>query len=229
MITAAIAKLHLSNKTAAAAEVLIDFPKNAYPYADTFIHASHWIDDIKEEGRHEYDSWHYISWYASGDVQCPPDKKPNDQNILWALQKQAKILYGKNSSVFKKAFALRVLLHLMGDLHQPLHAATRCSNTNPGGDDGGNRFRLGHPDYSNLHMFWDSLGGQFKELDDLCPFQQHRTCVSNKVPSNSHVTKRLPLKLKITNLTRSSEWSDFSFVVCLRFFLVINRSIGRIW
>jgi hypothetical protein len=58
------------------------------------------------------------------------------------------------------AEVLGYLVHLVGDIHQPLHAATRVTAQNPKGDAGGNGFKLaGVPD--NLHWYWDSAAGAF--------------------------------------------------------------------
>jgi hypothetical protein len=55
------------------------------------------------------------------------------------------------------------LLHLVGDIHQPLHASTRVSSTDPEGDAGGNLVKL---DCSKcvLHAFWDDLLGTQNDL-----------------------------------------------------------------
>ncbi|MFY9559518.1 MAG: S1/P1 nuclease [Terriglobales bacterium] len=59
-----------------------------------------------------------------------------------------------------KSYDLVWLLHLVGDVHQPLHAATRVSKTDPGGDRGGNNVTLcKKPCKSELHAFWDDLPG----------------------------------------------------------------------
>lgn len=57
---------------------------------------------------------------------------------------------------------LRFLVHFVGDLHQPLHAATMYSAEFPDGDLGGNYYKIQVPGSSyttNLHSFWDSGAG----------------------------------------------------------------------
>src|SRR5262249_37294414 len=57
-----------------------------------------------------------------------------------------------------KSYDLVWLLHLVGDVHQPLHCSTRVSSTHRDGDSGGNDVHLsGTP--SELHAFWDDLFG----------------------------------------------------------------------
>jgi S1/P1 nuclease len=65
----------------------------------------------------------------------------------------------------KKAYDLSWLLHLVGDVHQPLHGCTRLTSALLEGDDGGNKVKLhctGCP--SNLHSFWDDVLGTTTRL-----------------------------------------------------------------
>ena len=56
-----------------------------------------------------------------------------------------------------KSFALCWLLHLVGDVHQPLHTAARFSRDLPDGDRGGNSVLLParNGDKDTLHLYWD--------------------------------------------------------------------------
>jgi hypothetical protein len=62
-----------------------------------------------------------------------------------------------NAADTSKAVALAWLLHLVGDIHQPLHCSSRVTpdETLPHGDQGGNTFRL--DDNRNLHGHWDRI------------------------------------------------------------------------
>ena len=54
--------------------------------------------------------------------------------------------------------AMRLLIHYVGDIHQPLHATTRFDSTYPDGDRGGNSFKLLAKDgIKELHGVWDSI------------------------------------------------------------------------
>ena len=57
------------------------------------------------------------------------------------------------------SFHLRLLIHYVGDIHQPLHATSRFSPDFPNGDQGGNAFKLkiDHELVTNLHALWDSV------------------------------------------------------------------------
>ncbi len=62
-----------------------------------------------------------------------------------------------------KSFDLVWLLHLVGDVHQPLHAATRVSSGATGGDNGGNDEKVCRVSLAScnekLHAFWDGALG----------------------------------------------------------------------
>ena len=49
------------------------------------------------------------------------------------------------------------LLHLVGDVHQPLHSSGRVSDRDPDGDRGGNDFALDDLEIRNLHAYWDTI------------------------------------------------------------------------
>lgn len=61
-------------------------------------------------------------------------------------------------NVFEKSMMLRYLIHVVGDMHQPLHAAELFDDVNfPRGDMGGNLFLIDYSkNISNLHKFMDS-------------------------------------------------------------------------
>ncbi|MGR6783121.1 S1/P1 nuclease, partial [Aeromonas veronii] len=68
-----------------------------------------------------------------------------------------------------KSYDLVWLVHIVGDVHQPLHSAGRVSASDTEGDAGGNKVKLfcerGGPD--NLHSFWDGLPGTERKPDNV--------------------------------------------------------------
>ena len=72
-----------------------------------------------------------------------------------------------------KSYALRLLIHYMGDIHQPLHCMARINENYPAGDKGANDFpvpmKLGN---NNLHSVWDSAIYLFKDNDKLVSITQ---------------------------------------------------------
>lgn len=64
----------------------------------------------------------------------------------------------ENDENVAKSFAIRLLVHFIGDLVQPLHNEARFNKDNLTGDKGGNTFPLkNHYDVDELHALWDKL------------------------------------------------------------------------
>ena len=86
---------------------------------------------------------------------------PNAQNTIAVFR----AVLASNADDPKKSYDLTWLLHLVGDIHQPLHACTRLSSALPTGDDGGNKVTLRCPDCpAHLHKFWDDALGVTTKL-----------------------------------------------------------------
>ncbi|KTD20292.1 3'-nucleotidase/nuclease [Legionella lansingensis] len=126
--------------------------------SQSFVNAAAWLDGL----RYQNDLWlgpkHYIdipfSWDGTELVQ------PDDINAVSAIIDASKILQENLANDFTKGFTLRILLHVVGDIHQPLHAANQFSIEHPQGDQGGNLFPLSSNSIAtNLHSYWDKGGG----------------------------------------------------------------------
>jgi hypothetical protein len=113
--------------------------------------------------------WHYINlptYLTTADrrlgVPNPPlDDVPTEPelelNLVQALTRQSHVLCSIDASPAERALALSWLLHLMADLHQPLHAtALYALGRFPHGDRGGNDIALAGG--GSLHAFWDAAG-----------------------------------------------------------------------
>lgn len=110
-------------------------------------------DDL---ARHKY--WHFVDLPFSDDhTTLPAVPTPNAQTQI-AKFRAILATVSHDPDVEKlKSYDLSWLLHLVGDLHQPLHSTMRVSATQPDGDDGGNGVKLNSP--ANLHTFWDDVLG----------------------------------------------------------------------
>ena len=63
-----------------------------------------------------------------------------------------------DQEMMAKSFGLRLLIHYLGDIHQPLHCTARVDKQFPQGDKGGNLFSLpNHLSIGDLHAVWDSI------------------------------------------------------------------------
>ena len=64
--------------------------------------------------------------------------------------------------------SVRLLIHYLGDIHQPLHSLSRVDPDYPAGDRGGNDFPLpNHYSAAELHAVWDSVIYEFHVNDKL--------------------------------------------------------------
>ncbi len=109
-----------------------------------------------DRARHKY--WHFVDLPFSTDgtpLKNPPVPHARTQidSFRWVLR--------SNVPDPLKSYDLVWLLHLVGDVHQPLHCAARFIHSQPEGDDGGNGVSVKDgQDTKRLHGFWDGLLGQ---------------------------------------------------------------------
>ena len=106
--------------------------------------------------QHRY--WHYI------DIPFSPDgtplKQPNSPNARTQIATFRAVLASPTASDDLKSYDLVWLLHLVGDVHQPLHTTSRFDHQQLDGDRGGNLVALcAAPCKNELHAFWDDLLG----------------------------------------------------------------------
>jgi len=132
----------------------------------SFVEASVWFDTLRRKDAHTLRAMHYVDIPFSADgTQAPKSKSMNG---LVAFNQSRELLLKNQGSSLERVFALRILMHVVGDLHQPLHAATRISRTYPDGDAGGNAVRLpSNKIAKNLHAYWDRGGGALLYASDV--------------------------------------------------------------
>ena len=147
-----------------------------------FMLVSTWADIVRDRAfenrqkKYHKSNWHYddtfwrqvagraeiLSGFEEGGVAVPR---------LTEFDKQIR---NASESDKEKAIAIAWIMHLAGDIHQPLHTSARVTETEPKGDQGGNLFLLtpeGTPrdKQVNLHWFWDSIVGRnIPFRNDMC-------------------------------------------------------------
>lgn len=135
-----IASRHLSDSATKAVQGILG--------KETLAEASTWADEIRSEPAHNYQKpWHYIEIPAGKSLETMERNPKGD--ILKALTDAKQQLSKPDTSAPERKQALRWLVHLMGDLHQPLHVGT-------GSDAGANLcavFWMGSK--TTLHSVWD--------------------------------------------------------------------------
>ncbi len=137
-ITAAIAQRHLTSKAKKKICELLD--------GKSIIYWAPWMDDASNSPQYRYSkTWHYFD--VVNDIDSSPRAESGD--ILSAIPAQIATLKQKEASREEKRLALKFLVHLMGDLHQPLHIG------NPE-DKGGNTIKVNFFNReTSLHSVWD--------------------------------------------------------------------------
>ncbi|AZQ44440.1 S1/P1 nuclease [Nonlabens ponticola] len=154
--TGAIAQKYLNKKARKAVAELLD--------GESLALVSTYADEIKSDKQYRsYGPWHYVNvpFETTYDKHEPSDRG----DLITGIDKCIEILKSDDASKEIKAFHLRLLVHLVGDLHQPMH-------TGLSEDKGGNDFQVQwYNDGTNLHSVWDtrmieSYGMSYTELAD---------------------------------------------------------------
>ena len=115
--------------------------------------SSNWADFIKSEPKFDYiGNWHYINLPAGMSIEKLSQHLQNDTttNALTRINFLSSELKNKSLEQEKKVMYLKLLIHIVGDLHQPMH-------TGRFEDLGGNKVQLKwFGQNTNLHRVWDS-------------------------------------------------------------------------
>ena len=110
----------------------------------------------QDQAMHKY--WHFIDLPFSTDGT--PTTPPETPNALTQMAAFRAVLASTTAADELKSYDLVWLMHLVGDVHQPLHATARFNQQSPAGDDGGNAVTVCNPQCGGkLHAFWDGLLG----------------------------------------------------------------------
>ena len=148
-------------------DVLTQFSKEGN---HSFVESAVWADDNKGISWGEFSDWHFVDTPVifpdfEGETEI------ENMNATWAIYEMEKTLGNKNKPSFDSGLALsfswRYLIHLVGDIHQPLHASSLFSGEFPNGDRGGNSFHITFPEDKqgkNLHALWDACVGQYGSI-----------------------------------------------------------------
>jgi hypothetical protein len=108
--------------------------------------AAFWMDKVRGDKEYDYmKPWHYIN-IPKGSVYKPS----TEQNIVNVLIRETMEIRRRDISAKERKTHLMILMHLVGDLHQPLHVGY-------GEDKGGNTVQVDYRGVNmNLHSIWDS-------------------------------------------------------------------------
>ncbi|PIF00476.1 MAG: S1/P1 Nuclease [Maribacter sp.] len=136
-----IAQRELSRKAKRAIDKLLD--------GKSLSSVSNFADEIKFDSRYrEFSAWHYVNIPPEKDYKDIEPSKYGD--LVTGIRKCVEIVGDEKNPKEDRVFYLKMLVHLIGDLHQPMHVGREE-------DKGGNDIQVqwfGRG--SNLHRVWDS-------------------------------------------------------------------------
>jgi len=156
---------------------------------ETLAEVSTWMDEIKSDRSYSYaSSWHYTT-IPDGETYETAAKQENG-DIIWAIEKIVQELKEAVLTKEQESTSLKFLVHLVGDIHQPLHVGN-------GNDRGGNDVKLKYfGANTNIHSVWDS-----RMIDGK---QYSYTELAQRV---NHVSKK---EVKVLQATSVREWANES-------------------
>lgn len=136
-----VADKYLSKKARKALERIL----NGQSLAIT----STWMDDVRSDAAYNHmTDWHWVT-IPFGQTYDQTTKNPNG-DIIQTLERVIAELKSKKLTDAEQAERIKILIHLVGDIHQPLHVGGKD-------DKGGNDVKVSwFREDSNLHRVWDS-------------------------------------------------------------------------
>lgn len=157
-----------------------DFDLAAY----VFMRSSTWPDEIRRSGSpYDHPEWHFID-YPLRPPSFPFEPGPQPTNdVLFGIAQCEQTLSDTNADPELRAAYLSYLVHLVGDMHQPLHCESFFDADYPNGDRGGNDFYVKLDQGGvRLHGIWDGLLG---EVESPTIQWQHATEILEDYPRAS--------------------------------------------
>ncbi len=140
-VTAAIAENHLTPRAAQTIDRVLA--------GHSAVYYSNWLDNASHRPAYAHTkTWHYINVDEGQTLESMPRNAKGD--VLKAVEELVRDLKKGGLSAVEEAEKLKMLIHLVGDMHCPMHAGHLS-------DLGGNRIVVLFFDKAtNLHSVWDS-------------------------------------------------------------------------
>lgn len=136
-----IAERHLNKKAAKKVKMILGGQRLSM--------VSTWMDEIRSDSTYDYTAdWHWVTIETGKTYEESPKNPKGD--VIATLERLIAELRSGTLSNEKQSEHLKMIVHLVGDIHQPFHVG--CCD-----DQGGNKIRLKwFREDSNLHRVWDS-------------------------------------------------------------------------
>jgi hypothetical protein len=158
MVVAEIAYEQLNPEVKKKVDKMVTDLGKEYPYITSFYQLGPWPDLLKIQKIDIYSHWHYTDLAFSKDGTALKNLE-NTDNVIWAINQMEPIVANNKANIYERAKFLAFLVHVIADIHQPLHTTSLISAKLPDGDKGGNlyyiKFPASHPKTIHLHKLWD--------------------------------------------------------------------------
>lgn len=188
-----IAEQHLTPQAKSSIRALLG--------TESLSDVSTWADDIKRDAQYRHTAaWHFLNVPSglSYEQFAQQVYGQGADNIYAALNTQEAILKSNSASREQKTEALKFIVHLVGDAHQPMHVSHKE-------DKGGNNIQVRFEDKgTNLHALWDS-----KLIDHQGWSIQEMT---------SRYDKATPAQIKKLQSAKPMEWLYESYLISSRLY-----------
>jgi S1/P1 Nuclease len=111
--------------------------------------AATWMDEIRSDSTYNYTTdWHFVT-IPTGMKYEASTKNPHG-DVIMTIERLIQEIKSHTLTPQQETEHIKMLIHLIGDIHQPLHVGF-------GDDQGGNKVKLKwFRNDSNLHRVWDS-------------------------------------------------------------------------
>ena len=182
---------------------------------------------------YHHPTWHYADFYWDVENRQPrdiPGTGPDSLNAVERIVALRATLVDSSAADTTRAVALAWLLHLVGDVHQPLHCSSRVTSEDPfpRGDRGGNTFALdaGH----NLHAYWDEILDRAVAPDPGEDSIAYATRMARRIeriyPPASLATPAASADLAVIKARQKAAWSSGNYAVVGTTYFLSVRGVG---
>lgn len=140
----------------------------------TFIESAVWPDDLKgkQYSMDIWNEWHFVDTPFVTDATIPTINYTESAmtSVITVQQARNALKANLRKLTAERALFARYLIHMVGDIHQPLHSVALYNHTYTKGDAGGNLLKLTilNKTVQNFHSFWDA--GAFRLQNDSYTF-----------------------------------------------------------
>jgi len=232
-VVARIAESRLTPRARAEAERLLG--------GQSLEAVSTWADEIRRD-QPATGPWHYVDIELGDTAYDPARDCPHSACAVDALNTQIGILADTTRSDSARAEALRWVIHLVGDIHQPLHGS---DDHDKGGNDDHVVYR---GNSTNLHSLWDTgllqtLGDEdaiVQQIDRELPRRNDLAAIANTTPVEWAMESHDIARQTVYGLLPPSHEIDSAYVAAarpviierllrggVRLAAVLDRALGR--